>query len=135
MEKQRTRRTRVGIVKAMLGELRHNASIFVHIQAVGLDPSPPSWSTDTWEAARFELAQFTPDALFEDLLFIYEDMISYVGLILGQWPNAEVDKKLITCEERIKRAMDDLLSLPYAASFRNRWRIRLREEEPPGGRT
>ena len=130
METQRTRRTRSGIVKAMLGELRHNAGTFVDIRYAGWDLAP-RFSTDTWEAARFELAQFVPDSLFEDLLFIYEDMLPRVGLRLAEASPQGADRWVSDCEERIKRSMKDLLSLPQAASFRGRWDIRLLEEEPP----
>jgi len=117
----------------MLGELRHNAGVCVDIRQVGPDASPSTYSTDTWEAARFELAQFVPDQLFEDLLFIYEDMLPRVQSRLDEWgkiwPDKGIEDILNNLEERIKRAMKHLLSLREAGSFRSRWKVRLREEE------
>jgi hypothetical protein len=133
MERQRTHRTRVGMVKAMLGELRHNASVLVDARYVGPTRPLSTFSTDTWDAARFELAQFVPDQLFEDLLFIYEDMLPRVQSRLDEWckawPDKGVDNLLSKLEESIKRSMKDLLSLPQATSFRDRWQIRLRGED------
>jgi len=137
MEMQRTRRTRVGLVKAVLGELRHNAGVCVGIRYGGPPSSNPGYSTDTWEAARFELAQFVPDKIFEDLLFIYEDMLPRVQSLVqawgNVWPDAGIDSVVGECDERMKRAMKELLSLRYSGSFRNRWQIRLEGEDQAVG--
>jgi hypothetical protein len=122
MERRRIERTRTGVLKAILGELRHNGGFFVEIRAVGLDECASTYSTDTWEAARFELAQFVPDDIFDDVLFIYEDMLPRVRSSSFN----EMGDPLVY-EERIKRSMKNLLSLPQASSFRTRWKIRLRD--------
>ena len=133
MERQRTYRARVGMVKAILGELRHNASVFVDLRLVESGRPMCAFSTETWQAARFDLAQFVPDQVFEDVLFIYEDMLPRARVRLDEWrkawPDKGVDNLLSGLAERIKGSMKDLLSLPEASSFRHRWDIRLREGE------
>jgi len=133
IERQRTHRARVGMVKAILGELRHNASVFVDLRIVESDRPMCTFSSETWQAARFDLAQFVSDQVFEDLLFIYEDMLPRARVRLDEWrkawPDKGVDNLLSGLAERIKGSMKDLLSLPEATSFRHRWDIRLKEEE------
>jgi hypothetical protein len=136
MEGQRVHRSRVGMVKAMLGELRANAAGAVRVLYAGPGNRSMLYSSETWRAANFELAQFIPDNMYEDLLLIYQLLPDIQRLSdtprLG-WSEDTVDlgvKSLLEqWIERIKRTMNDLLKLPEAATFRHQWRIRPVEED------
>ena len=136
IEKQRLQRTRVGMVKAMLGELRANAAGAVRVLYAGPGNRSMLYSSETWMAANFELAQFIPDNTYEELLFIYQLLPDIERLSdtpqLG-WSEDTVDlgvkSSLKQWIERIKRTMNDLLKLPEAAMFRHQWRIRPVEED------
>src|SRR3972149_2924436 len=54
IERQRVHRTRVGVVRAVVGGIRMR------------------FSSETWQAAKFDLAQFVGDDLFRSLLFVYD---------------------------------------------------------------
>ena len=127
IERQRLHRTRVGIVKAVLGELRGNASVAVSVLstregnvALGHDVE---YSDQTWSAANFELAQFLGDTPYRKLLSIYGMLPGIRGLSApaALWPNYQLE----ILERWIKasgEAMKQLLQLPEAAKFRKDWR-------------
>ncbi len=94
------------------------------------------YSSETWRAANFELAQFIPDNTYEDLLLIYQllpDIQRLSDTPRVGWSEDKVDlgvKSLLKqWIERIKRTMNDLLKLPEAATFRHQWHIRPVEED------
>jgi len=124
MERQRVRRTRVGIVRAVLGELRENASTALQVLHIG--GRATEYSAETWRVANFELAQFVSDALYRKLLHIYSTL-GAIERFSDQIGNdnsiARLAKKTLECWlTRINEAMNELLGLPEAAKFREEWR-------------
>lgn len=68
IERWRLRRARLGMIRALIGELRQNATAVVRARYSGLSVR---YSGDAWNAANFELAQFLNQQVYEDILFLY----------------------------------------------------------------
>ena len=124
----------------MVGELRHNGAAAVGFLRIGpaIGRAKPlmTYSAETWKAAKFELAQFLPDAHYDALLLIYEDWLPAFeklsetpSSVFPEWPDSKVTDFLNELIKRIDHAMDGLLSLPEAASFRNRPEYRHRVKD------
>lgn len=117
VDTRRTRRTRTGVVRALIGELRQNAAAVILALYSGSTPAT-DFSSETWRAANFELAQFLSEGLYKDILFIYQtlpvmkDFCSHP--VKTQHAKAELQRWL----ERVKKAMSELQELPEAAKFR-----------------
>ena len=124
MERQRIRRTRVGIVRAVLGELRENAS--TARQALHIGGRVTEYSADTWRAANFDLAQFASDPVYRKLLHIYSTLPGIRALSgepeKGNQIPPVARKTLEQWLGQIEEAMNALLELPEAAGFREEWR-------------
>jgi len=76
------------------------------------------YSSDTWQAANFELAQFLGEALYQDILVLYITLPA-VKMLSAVTSSAKEDQRLLEgWLERAKKAMNDLQQLPEAAEFR-----------------
>lgn len=128
IERQRTARTRTGMLKATIVELRHNASVCLDRQLLPDDAPILRLTTDTWTACRFDLAQFLPDDAYETLVFTYEDEIPRLQLSFDRGDAASSILLATIFSEELKKAMLTLLSLPEASSFRDRFNVRLYEK-------
>jgi len=134
IERQRVHRTRVGVVRAVVGELRGNAGCAVQVRYGARGPGRirMRFSSETWQAAKFDLAQFVGDDLFRSLLFVYDvlPMIERVSEEPGpEGADDPVRDWLDEWVERVKEAMIALLRLPEAATFRSQWEIRLAKDD------
>lgn len=104
-------------MRALIGELRQNAGAVLLTRFSGKPPAM-KFSSQTWRAANFELAQFLSEKLYSDILFIYdmlptmEDFCSHPARI------AATETALDQWLERVKKARSELLELPEAAKFR-----------------
>jgi hypothetical protein len=133
IELWRVRRTRVGIVHAMLGELQGNAGCATQriLHGVrGPNRIGMRFSSQTWQVAKFDLAQFVPGNLYRELLFIYDTLPMVEGLSEASGSLDDVKDSARDWIEGVKKAMIRLLQLPEAAAFRSQWNIRLAEEKP-----
>lgn len=113
VERWRIRRMRTGIVRALLGELRRNSLTGLVALRRGTMPVP-EFSSETWQAANFELAQFVSEELYKDILFIY-DVLPLVKELCG---DREAKPDLEWWLKRVKEVMSNLQELPEAAKFR-----------------
>ncbi len=129
IERQRLHQKRIGVVRATLGELRGNRACATQVLDGARGPRRigMSFSSETWQAAKFDLAQFVGDKLYRKLLFVYETLP--IVERISQEPRPEgpddpVKDWLSEWVEGIKEAMIGLLQLPEAATFRSEWHIR-----------
>jgi len=126
IERQRLGRTRAGIIKAVLGELQGNGGCATQVLHGSRGPGRirMRFSSETWHAAKFELAQFVPDDLYRKLLFTYQTLPMMERLSEEPKPEGRDDPVRDWVGEwlrGVKEAMAALLRLPEAASFRSQW--------------
>lgn len=121
MERRRIHRTRIGIVRAVLGELRQNAA--TGIQLLDAGSSATEFSSETWRSARFELGQFLDGPLYDELDFICSTLPAitrYVSENVIMLPGREGEKETRAVEEwlkRVKASIDRLQELPEATGI------------------
>ena len=116
IDTRRTRRTRTGVVRAVIGELRQNGVAVIEVLRGGR--AAAEYSSDTWQAANFELAQFLGEALYQDILVLYIALPA-VKLLSAVASSAKEEQSLLEgWLERAKKAINDLQQLPEAAEFR-----------------
>jgi len=116
IDTRRTRRTRTGVVRALIGELRQNRVAVTQVLRGGTTAA--EYSSDTWQAANFELAQFLGEALYQDILGLYITLPA-VKFLSAVTSSAKEEQRLLEgWLERVKRAINDLQQLPEAAEFR-----------------
>lgn len=116
IDTRRTRRLRTGVVRALIGELRQNGVAVIQVLHRGTTAA--EYSSDTWQAANFELAQFLGEALYQDILVLYITLPA-VKMLSAVTLSAKEDQRLLEgWLERAKKAMNDLQQLPEAAEFR-----------------
>jgi hypothetical protein len=117
IDTRRTRRTRTGVVRALIGELRRNGTAVVQVLYSGR--AATEYSSDTWQAANFELAQFLSEPLYQDILVLYITLPT-IKRFSNVSPSAKEQRKLLEgWLERAKKAINDLQQLPEAAGFRS----------------
>lgn len=116
IERWRIRRTRKGIVRALLGELRQNAGAVITALHSG-GPGVIKFSSETWRVARFELAQFLSEQLYKDILFIYDTLPTMEDLCSHPVKIAPAKAGLLKWEERVRKAMAELQEMPGVWKF------------------
>lgn len=77
------------------------------------------YSSDTWQAANFELAQFLGEALYQDILILYITLPAVKGFSTGASSAKEQQRLLEDWLEQVKKAINNLQQLPEAAEFRS----------------
>lgn len=116
IDTRRTRRTRTGIVRALMGELRRNGTAVIQVLRSGR--AATEYSSDTWQAANFELAQFLSEALYQHILVLYITLPA-IKRLSSETLSAKQQRKLLEdWLERVMKAISDLQQLPEAAEFR-----------------
>lgn len=116
IEKWRIRRMRTGVVRALMGELRQNAGAVIQALYSGSTPVM-KFSSETWRAANFELAQFLSVRLYKDILFIYDMLPAMEDFCSHPVRIASAKAGLQRWVERVRKAMSDLQELPEACKF------------------
>ena len=118
IERQRMRRSRAGILRAVIGELRQNATTLIQ----GLHAGKPTleFSSETWQSARFHLGEFLPEPLYYDIQFLYLTLPPISSLFAEPAPTSELIKNkelLYGWAERARRAIEALQQLPEVRKF------------------
>jgi hypothetical protein len=117
IDTRRTRCTRTGVVRALIGELRRNGAAVVLVLYGGR--AATEYSSDTWQAANFELAQFLTEALYQDILVLYITLPA-IKRLSNVGSSAKEQRRLLeSWLERAKKAISELQQLPEAAGFRS----------------
>jgi len=119
IERQRVRRTKVGMLRAVIGELRQNATTVIQ----GLYAGKPTleFSSETWQSARFHLGEFLPEPLYYDIQFLYLTLPPVSSLFAEPVSTSELIKSkelLYGWAERARRTIDALQQLPELRKFR-----------------
>lgn len=109
LDRRRVGRTRVGIVRAVVGELMQNVTTIT--SGFGAEEGATRYSSETWRAANFELAQFLDQELYQKVLFLY--MTLPVVEQASRLPPETPDRKGVFSLwlERAWEALDGLLKL------------------------
>lgn len=109
MERRRTQRTWLGMMRAVAAEMRENAASVVMAQYSG---QQQDFSFEAWHAARFELAQFLDKKLFDDILMVYMLLpnVVTVSATVGQSEPVQTwldksNKTRIALEQQLPRGM------------------------------
>jgi hypothetical protein len=118
MDRQRMHRSRVGILRAVIGELRQNATTLVQ----GLHAGKPTleFSAETWQSARFHLGEFLPEPLYYDIQFLYLTLLPIRSLFAEPVPTSELIKRKelpLGWADRARRTVDALQQLPEVRGF------------------
>jgi hypothetical protein len=109
-------RHRTGVVRAMISELMQNGATVTGVLYGGV--AITQFSSETWRAARFELAQFLPRRLYDDIDFLYVSLPSTKTLANG--PITEQTQGLLEkWLEMLKSARRGLRDLPESDAFRD----------------
>jgi hypothetical protein len=77
IERWRLRRTRLGILRALAGELRRNAARLALARYSGRATRP---AVETWTSVNSQLAQLLDQQLYEDILFLYMTLHDVIEL-------------------------------------------------------
>jgi hypothetical protein len=127
LENEAMNRRRIGMVRAILGELRMNGSGVLQLlsfdQRGGIE-----YQSETWRQANFELAQFLPNGLYLNLVHIYGTLPlvqSQSEIIeshrfpdsVAEIAKSTVDRWLV----QINEAITALLETPQGNAFRADW--------------
>ena len=117
IDRQRVHRTRVGMVRGLISELRQNGAAVIQVLYSGAPAI--EFSSDTWRSVRFELGQFLNVRLYEDIDFVYLTLPAVSGFSSANFA-VSVRQKRVYEEwlDRVKAAIRALLELPIAADFR-----------------
>jgi hypothetical protein len=116
IEWQRVRRRRVGILRALISELRQNGARVVQILYHGA--AVTDFSAQTWSAAKFDLAQFIKGGLYDDLDFAYLTLPAVRVMETENLTDLNSRQLLEDWLGRMKQIISLLLQLPEAAEFR-----------------
>jgi hypothetical protein len=119
MERQRMRRSRGGTLRAVIGELRQNATTL--LQALHAGKPTLEFSSETWESARFHVGEFLGEPLYYDIQFLYLTLPPIRSLFAGPVSTSELIKRkdlLYEWAERARRTVDALQQLPEVRKFR-----------------
>ena len=121
LETLRLRRSRVGFVRALHTELKQNATAVVGT-LYGGRPTATEYSSETWRAIQFEVAQFLNEQLYQELAFLYITLPgirrisegSPHGGMLSQQEKELLEAWLV----KVRSAMDQFLELPQMSKLR-----------------
>lgn len=116
IDTRRTRRTRIGIVRALILELTENGAAAAQVLYAGTRAT--EYSSETWRAANFELAQFLDEALYKHIALLYMMLPAVKDLSSHPVVTKGTKALLDTWLEDTKKAMDGLWQLPEASKFR-----------------
>lgn len=116
IERWRIRRTRTGVVRALIGELRQNAATVIGVLYAGRPAT--QYSSETWQAANFELAQFLDGELYESIVFLYTMLPAVEDFSSRPYSTKETKGLLADWLQRVAKAMTSLLQLREAGEFR-----------------
>ena len=119
------RRHRSGTVKAILGELRTNASVI--LASLGYDGRDPSETTaEVWHRSNHDLAQFVPDKTYISLSMVYA-ILPVASKLLDRETMKRVLKSdpglsdLRRWVDSVVEVEEQLLELVHAAHFKEEW--------------
>lgn len=108
------KRRRVGLLRALMGELQQNGTAVTSSILTGADVV--NHTSKTWEEFRVELGQFLPPNLYEDVDFIY----LLTPSIVEQSKNGN-QTAIDMWSNRLQIVRKQLRGLPEAKEFRSRY--------------
>ena len=119
-------RHRVGVVKAILGELRANASVI--LASLGYGGRDPSETTaEAWHRSNHDLAQFVPEKTYISLSMVYAILPVASKLLDPETFKHQVKSDpglsdLRKWVDSVVEVEEQLLELVHAAHFKEEWR-------------
>lgn len=119
MDTRRTHRTRTGVVRALTSELKQNAATIVLGLYVGQKPTTEC-SSEMWRAAKFELAQFLDEVLYEEIDFLYTMLPAVESLSSHGSATKDTEVQCQKWLKRARKAMNALRQLPEVSKFRSK---------------
>ncbi|MEX2158288.1 MAG: hypothetical protein WEB04_02710 [Dehalococcoidia bacterium] len=113
-------RHRVGVVRALISELMQNGACVAGVLYQGVNVL--KFSSETWRSTRYELGQFLPWKLYDEIDFLYQMLHSTEDMCSGPVSGTSLPL-LERWFAHLKTAIEDLRSLPEARSFRESFKV------------